>query len=180
MIPLPDFSDPDDLREACSEARSAGTLKHLGDGAYRAVYSLGDGNVLKVPGGSWSEDAQGCNLREADIWAAVQESPIAEWLAPVIACAEDGSWLIMQEALGGTTRDRPASGQPAIKSVTKSAPLRDGRRLFADDLHSGNVGLTSKGRPVIIDYGNFALESEDSEPDDARCSGPCCARSSGS
>ncbi len=156
VIPLPDFSDLKDLRNVC-EIR----LKRLGAGAFRSVYSLGDGTALKLPyDGSMSSE---CNRREADIWAEVKETPYAEVLAPVIACAESGAWLIMQEVgvtLSASKSEVEGSWATAGSVRPRASGLIPGtkRRLWAEDLHPDNVARRPDGSLVVLDYGNFSIE----------------------
>ncbi len=166
MIPLPDFSDPEDLLEVCQ----ASDLKLLGKGAYRNVYSLGNGSVLKVATKqctdlSYSEE---CNRREADIWAEVKETPYAGALAEVIAVANFAGWLIMEEAGPTLTQEYAAKNDPKAPSPwvvagtaqsSVSGPIPNTkRRLWAEDLHGGNVARRPDGSLVVLDYGNFSIE----------------------
>ncbi len=161
MIPLPDFSDPEALLEVCQ----ASDLKLLGRGAYRSVYSLGNGSVLKVATGQCAEE---CNRIEADIWAEVKETPYAGALAEVIACANFAGWLIMEEVGPTLTQEYAAKNDPKAPSpwvvagtahASVSGPLPNTKRqLWAEDLHGGNVACRPDGSLVVLDYGNFSIE----------------------
>ncbi len=151
MIPLPSFEDRDDLRDVCTA-----NLKQLGVGAYRQVFSLGDGTVLKI---SAYHDGNESNLQELAVWNAVQDTPISEWLSPVISCAESGDWLIMREAVGGVVRGRQSDQTVRVRSsIERPHKLPGGKRLWGSDLHGGNMAFTETGAVVVIDYGSFTIE----------------------
>ena len=108
--------------------------RRLGRGVSRATYDLGDA-VLKLPHGQAERKH---NLAEAKAWATAPADK-RRWLAPVLDCAPDGSWLIMAKAsrVGAPEwRDHDAL-QDALRNI--------------GDLHEQNVGYIGN-QLVAIDY----------------------------
>lgn len=110
--------------------------EELGNGAYRTVYAhcLDKTKVVKHDNGSnWS------NINEFQIWSEYQDTPLADWLAPVHFISARGLWLIQ-------ARTTPIP----IGKYPKKVPA-----IFAD-LRPANWGMY-KGRPVCHDYGNHSV-----------------------
>lgn len=77
-----------------------------------------------------------CNTIERDRWRDRHGLNLDEWLCPVIACADDGSWIIMARA-GQTIETTPAHPHHV-------------QRL--KDTGAKNWGWLNN-RPVLVDYG---------------------------
>ena len=118
---------------ATAECRRAGT------GLYRTVYALDANHVLKLATNAFDLSIQS-NKREVTQWyeAVVTGDELAAWLCPIVAWAEDYTWLIMRRATGITEHN----------CYELPEPVRN--RLL--DLHSGNIGVLD-GHVVVIDYG---------------------------
>lgn len=114
----------------------------LGYGAFRIVFDLGNGYVLKVvtrKGGFISNDA------EVDIY---HHSPahLRKHLCPVKAYGD--GWLIMKKM---TTAPEP----PVRKELEKMVKQFQKEGIFPKDLKKDNLAKGSKGEIIFIDYGNF-------------------------
>jgi hypothetical protein len=124
------------------ELRSAaGGLQIVGMGGHRVVFAIDDRRVLKVATdlGMLEPDERGQNTVEADRWRGASDSE-RTLMAPVLARADDDSWLVM-------ARTRPVT-----------ALTNDQRRRFmtiTDDVVLDNVGELD-GRLVLHDYGRDA------------------------
>jgi hypothetical protein len=79
------------------------------------------------------------NLAE---WKAYNSAPahLRKWLCPVVACAPDGSWLLMRRA----ERVGACSGAECDQ-------VERALGHYIRDLHPGNIGIVD-GRPVATDY----------------------------
>lgn len=113
----------------------AGMPLKLGRGVARTGYAFGPDHVLKVA-------AKGCEDHNLAEFRAYQSAP--EWakpyLAPAVAIAPDGSWLLVRRA----SRVGEAGWQDCDK-------LADNLRHKVGDLHVHNVGWLD-GRWVAVDY----------------------------
>jgi hypothetical protein len=58
--------------------------EYLGRGAYRTVYEFGDDMVAKVV-----NRGRNANVEEVDTWLALRDTPMANYLCPVIAVSDD-------------------------------------------------------------------------------------------
>lgn len=120
-------------------------LTLLGCGEERCVFAGRDLpalGVLKLPHG-WHGDQ--ANVMEALRWrrAGQQERRI---LAPVMASAPDGKWLIMQYA-------DPVEGVELLQDRLHDwmATKRQAHRAGLTDVHKWNLGLL-EDRVVVVDY----------------------------
>lgn len=103
--------------------------------AGRRLYTLGN-DTLKVASHAHGRES---NLAEARLWATAPAS-LAAWLAPVIAAAPDGSWLVMGHTF-------PAGVlAPTAASLPAELTHRVGDTAFPS--HWGFIGE----RPVLVDY----------------------------
>ncbi len=130
----------------------------------RAVCYLGTDKIIKY--GCPNQPATGGQNRiEATTWERVKDHPYADYLAPVLEAAPDGSWLI-QKRINGRIPMR--SEQNALAMLLTVA-----EEIGIDTLDIGgdNVMIDVNGNPVIIDYGfdRFLYEERD---EDERC-GTC-------
>lgn len=141
-------------------------LEYLGGGVARAGYVMPDPRyVLKV---AHRERTRCHNLAEARVYAEAPEH-IKRWLAPVVDCGHDGSWLVVERARCGSdlTYDERVQACDAVNAAI-------GRWFF--DLHEGNVGIMPDGRYVATDYGFGAMQSfGESSDSPAHSTGDCGA-----
>lgn len=119
--------------------QAAMDLERLGSGVSRTAYSLGGASVLKL---AHNEYGKKSNLQERDTWLMIQAD--AEYIAsfaPVQACAEDGSWLVMAHVEGVGDGDYP------------DAELSDALTHYGiQDMHGANFGFGDTGQCVAVDY----------------------------
>ena len=113
------------------------SANYLGAGVTRRVYDLGDGTVLKV--NKNRQSYYGDCASEARAWEELRDDEAGEHLAPVLAVASDGTWLVMVKAESDGYR-------------LDGKARRILERAGIDDLHPGNIGKLSDGRLVAIDY----------------------------
>lgn len=119
--------------------------ERLGKGVAREGWDLGDGRVLKraIPSDEawpfWG-DPREHNQREWQAWEHANAA-MREWLAPALACAGDGSWLLVRKAeqVGKLRWQDVDRIEQAVGHVIR-------------DLHDGNVGKVD-GKLVVTDYG---------------------------
>lgn len=104
--------------------------EQIGKGAHREVYEDSQG-VVKIArkGGGMAR-----NKWEYEIWQLAVEKGYSEYLVPVIDCAEDGKWLIMERA--EPTKER-GEVQKWMQDANKAA----------------NWGV-HEGKTKLLDYGN--------------------------
>lgn len=113
-------------------------MELMGYGAGRAVYEIDDERVLKLaigPGG------QAQSREECRRWNETK-SP---YLAPVFACAVDGTWLVMGRAESIDHDEWEA--MPQRKAVVTQLDIED------EDDSEENWGRY-QGRLVLVDYGD--------------------------
>lgn len=118
-------------------------LAFLGCGTTRCVFALDDRSVIKLANDEdWSP-----NLFECQFWLESHEKPdVRKWLAPVIDCADDGSWLIMERTTPAEYKD--------VRDLVHSSRTGHEIRSFAQDWHAYfQWGRTGDGRLVLHDYG---------------------------
>lgn len=157
-MPTPTTYAGQHLVTSDTAARLKGELPYLGGGAYREVCDLGDA-VLKLARDS--RLAKGANLTEARVWENVQGTEDEKSFAAVFACAEDGSWLVMQKAEKGTLNNiyNPANSysdtspgwQREKEEIARVRPIFGDlpkRYNFDGDLHGGNVGYPYWRKPA--------------------------------
>lgn len=120
-------------------------LRRLGGGVARQGFDFGP-FCLKVA----RRGTRQHNLNERAFWDSAP-AHIREWLCPVVACAEDGSWLLVRKAerVGNLTWDERSAVVDALDA-------------YVWDLHSGNMGMVD-GHPVATDYG-FSPKRDPGEP----------------
>lgn len=133
--------------------RASGGVRYLGHGSFRVVFDLGQA-VLKVdffPGER--ED----NFLEAELWDWALEHPetgLHEVIAPVLAVAQDGRWLLMERV------------RPCPLSKTRALLEDIGDRLDAlrphgvhiEDVSLNNMGLSVEdNRLKVLDYAWYSL-----------------------
>ena len=107
-------------------------------GRYRRVYAHGSRPDWVVKIGDKHPRGPFCNRLERDRWAARETLGLADWLCPVIACAEDGTWLVMAKADQSNMPRRPPDHPAHVRALK--------------DTTISNWALLD-GRPVLIDYG---------------------------
>lgn len=93
------LNEPDPRKQI---ALAKNNLKFLGSGSGRFVYDLGDGKALKL---APEEPEQ--NMREAEHWECVKDSPARRIFIEVIAAAPDYKWLIVEKVVGFRTDEEP-------------------------------------------------------------------------
>lgn len=113
-------------------------MELVGYGAGRAVYAVNDERVLKLAIGP---RGQAQSLQECARWN-VSKSP---HLAPVFACATDGSWLVMGQAENIDHEEWDAL--PQREAVAAQFGIED------EDDSEENWGRY-QGRFVLVDYGD--------------------------
>lgn len=102
----------------------------------RDLLRLPGGDVLKV---ALHEFGRASNLAEAGRWSAA-DPRVAPWLAPVVAAAPDGSWLVMRATEpAGAAAPRPASLPPELTGAVGDLGFPG---------HWGFLG----DRPVLVEY----------------------------
>lgn len=106
----------------------------IGEGKYRRVHACALG-VCKVPIHLKGAKA---NLIEHDRWQRRHELGLDGWLVPVLACATDGSWLVMQRV-------------ERLLEEHRRPPHPDQVRALRDT-NANNWGYVD-GRPLLLDYG---------------------------
>lgn len=79
-----------------------------------------------------------CNLLERERWRHRHKLDIDRWLCPVLACADDGSWLVMQRAEIDHNEKRVPQHPPAVRKLKDTGAKNWGRLA---------------GQPVLVDYG---------------------------
>lgn len=114
-------------------------LPVLGTGSYRTVFDMGN-VVVKITDTGWT------NKKEAEIWEKVKGTKNERFFAAVHACAEDGSWLVM---------DKKSDTRPSYAEC--DAFWKDNCDKWAKlglkfDAHPGNIRIEN-GNPIWIDYG---------------------------
>lgn len=111
-----------------------GILAGLGAGVARRGFAAGDVILKRAHSGQEAH-----NLAE---YRGFMSAPahIRRWLCPVIACAPDGSWLLMRKA--------ERVGRCESRDVERVQVALD---KWVRDLHRGNIGLVD-GQPVATDY----------------------------
>jgi hypothetical protein len=154
----------------------------LGNGAYRKVYTCGDGLVAKVGN-------RNSNGHEVDVWLALKDTPAARFLCPIIAMSDDERVVVqvrVPEVIGSrearnyldyekarekcvddaqerrlyeelTTKQRALNRSVSRFTNECDRVLRE-YGISAYDMHEENIGITSDGSFVVIDYGNFWLD----------------------
>lgn len=123
--------------ESYGEVNFERGLKYLGHGASRAVFTVtfdGKPAVVKIEDQGAGADA---NFREADVWAGAPDR-IRRWLVPVLAVADDGSWLVMERV--GTSlpegirlkklKSRKALEKYGIEDIAEGRNIADDGRVF--------------------------------------------------
>jgi hypothetical protein len=103
--------------------------------AGRRLYALGN-DILKVASHAHGRES---NLAEARLWTRASAA-LSAWLAPVLAAAPDGSWLVMRHAY-------PA-GVSAPTAATMPAELA---REVGDTAFPSHWGFIGE-QPVLVDY----------------------------
>lgn len=125
---------PRELRAAGAVAGPPPLGSVIGEGKYRRVHACALG-VCKVPIHLKGPKA---NLIEHDRWQRRHELGLEGWLVPVLACATDGSWLVMQRV-------------ERLLEERRRPPHPDEVRALKDT-NANNWGYLD-GRPMLLDYG---------------------------
>lgn len=129
-------------------ARRTG-LEFLGAGNTRAVFALDEQRVLKV---AFMGDAGNeANLYECERWLTNSADPdlgadARRWLAPVLACASGGEWLVMRRA-----KPVKRSALPAMDWGSDMDRLL--KRLGVSDTTGAMQWGNLDGQVVLLDYG---------------------------
>lgn len=146
-----DPSDEVEVEEivAPSFAESTG-LVHLGTGRSRSVFGLDEDRVIKLS----IEPNNEANLFECTTWLRNKGDPDrARWLAPVLDCADDGTWLVMQRA------QRAASEQ--VGRLLRSPKIHDLHDLGVGDWRHVDQWGVLNGQLRLVDYGGGYGDPED-------------------
>lgn len=113
----------------------------IGTGCTRLVYenARNKKEVVKIERDDWSKD----NLREWDIYNALEQTKWGDWLAPVVWISANGKILIQK-------RTYPFIGTPLPTKIPS----------FLEDVHKKNFGMY-ENRIVCHDYAqtNFIKDS---------------------
>lgn len=114
----------------------------LGCGVTRCVFALDEDRVIKLG----ADETWQANIFECQFWLQNKDDPArAKWLAPVLDCADDGSWLVMQRA-------EPVDRRCVSELI--SGPDRYELYGWAQDwMHPMQWGELPDGRMVLVDYG---------------------------
>jgi hypothetical protein len=118
-------------------------MQFLGQGCTREVYALTDDLVLKVASENLPSN-RAENLAERNNWLEAVRLGLDHLLAPVVACAEDGSWLIMRRCIRDIDQPVPYEATVQIHDEISSS-------LSVCDTLPFNLGWFD-GRPVLLDY----------------------------
>jgi len=126
-------------------------LEFLGAGNTRAVFALDDQRVIKLA--FYSSVGTDSNLHECERWFTTSADPelgedARRWLAPVLACASGGEWLVMRRAT-------PASRTVVPDMKWGSDMERILRRLEIQDASGAQQWGVLDGQAVLVDYAGF-------------------------
>lgn len=142
---LPRYTPKDKIKRTKDAIKTLRFKKFLGYGVHRIAYDLGNGYVIKV-----ATDPQGirCNKHEYRIYSEAPPS-VKKYLCPIV---ELGSiWIIM----------RKVKPLPPRKSYSKKTARMTKKfkiaGIIARDMKTKNLGLNSKKKVVVLDYGFFKL-----------------------
>jgi hypothetical protein len=149
-----DDVDVDEIVALAFERKTG--LRHLGSGVSRSVFEFGDGRVLKLSISPYLK--YGANQCECGIWITEGATPAgSRWLAPVLDCASDGSWLIMERAEPAS----PSDVEPILTGPSSHSHELAGLGV-EDWRHHGQWGRI-RGDLKLVDYGScqrrYELES---------------------
>jgi len=148
------FPDLDEAEEEAVWAYEDATgLAFLGGGAYRLVFDLGDGNVIKLPIFHSGRDS---NFQECQLWnqrgSKIEPMELRrltrKWLSPVLACDPAGEWLVMPKLELVDPSDLPDLrwGSPAAQDLSALGVTDAGQFR--------NWGRLPSGEVVLLDYGS--------------------------
>lgn len=138
---------------AAADFSAATGLRFVGSGLSRAVFELAPSAlavpaVLKLP---LSDQGMADNQAECRLWAETPER-LQVWLAPVLDCAEDGSWLVMEKAEPLTHEQWERMWQSAAEDAMAVLGIGD----YDSAEQWGRIGRDL----VLVDYGARAPDEE--------------------
>ncbi|MGD8190665.1 hypothetical protein ACQCN2_11865 [Brevibacillus ginsengisoli] len=135
-------------------------MKAIGRGAFRIVYDLGDGYVLKV---ARSKRGIKVNAREVTIYHS-SPSPVRKHLAEIIEYENEYRWLKMKKYTQKFPKDREFKQKLYELGVAFKEngiiPLDISK--FKSNPISRNLRIDENGEIVVIDYGNFKVRQKNS------------------
>ena len=142
--------DPADLAWMVRASESERSSYLLGAGTTRVVYELSTSAVVKfarhIPGEGYRAGKQ-ANKAEARNFLRHQSSELRHLhlFAPILAIAEDWSWLVQEKCESATEEQVRNFG--ACEGLALW-------RLGIEDLHCDNFGVRKTGEVVLVDYSN--------------------------
>lgn len=153
-------------RKAFVDALKARGEKHLGTGASRATYSLGEACVIKIAKGpmEWKRFPTSPipvvgdhgllnNQLEGNAWRRIKQSrdpKLVRLFVPIIEQSPMNTYLVLPRARP------PADAMEAASAVFELENDLNRVGAYCDDLNEDNVGFI-RDRPVILDYATNAF-----------------------
>lgn len=136
-------------------------FEFCGGGLFREVWLISEKSVVKVARGNPYS-----NLEEARVWEALKDTSIGPKLAKVRACDPDGWWLIQEYLPESCAWDNEAMEPAPLVNTEKARVLKEELEYEGpfDDLHNGNIRLTSDGRAKVTDYSGCSPAEGTSDP----------------
>ena len=142
-------------------------LEHLGWGAFRSVFDVGRGRVVKIDHGHggidpdgfivWNGEPSGANLVEWDLWAAATPKQ-REHLVPTLDVDRvgGGRWIVMEKTVPLATWDSDDQGGSSARMLAASRLIPDdtrqaARSLGIPDSEVNPYNLDARFR--LLDYG---------------------------
>lgn len=146
-------------------AESVG-LPHLGWGAFRSVFDLGGGRVLKIDHGhgrltdgfiEWNGEPSGVNLAEWRMWETASPRQ-RRWMVPVIDVDTEGlgRWLVMEKAMPLATWDTEDQGGSNERMLAAMKRIPEQAYAIADQLDIPRMQVNPYNldtRFRMLDYG---------------------------
>lgn len=134
-----------------SRVRTNWGIEWLGNGSFRNVYGFyEDSNVpldnpedyvMKVPG----HHEEWTNEEEVKAYSRLQDTPVADYLAPIIDFGEGYEWLLMERV--------NTDEEPCRDTVREMKYDCEALGWKYHDWKPDNCGFTEDGDPILVDYG---------------------------
>ena len=107
------------------------------------------------------------NFDELRVWEIASELGQREFFADIVAAPADGAWILMEQCLPVDVRvdDHHHAHRDYVydRNDEYTLPLRTALEQAgwqSLDWRNGNIGLTQKGTPVLLDYGTTVTHED--------------------